>query len=149
MWTLISRLHILRKLWRDGRLTWRLFRDPRTPLRSKLILIGTVLLVISPINWIPNLIPVLGQLEDIALLSLGMEMFLRSVPGGLRAEHEARLKARLKARLRRPDFAARCCSAGHDPGRHSDQRAADAGDRDRHAGLAGRASARDLRRRHR
>ena len=27
MWTLLSRAHILRKLWRDGRLTWRLFRD--------------------------------------------------------------------------------------------------------------------------
>ncbi len=94
MWTLISRLHILRKLWRDGRLSWRLFRDPRTPLRSKLILIGTVLLVFSPINWIPNLIPVLGQLEDVALLSLGMELFLRSTPAWLRAEHEARLIAR-------------------------------------------------------
>jgi uncharacterized membrane protein YkvA (DUF1232 family) len=94
MWTLISRVQILRKLWRDGRLTWRLFRDSRTPLRSKLILIGTVLLVISPINWIPNLIPVIGQLEDVALLSLGMELFLRSVPAWLRAEHEARLSAR-------------------------------------------------------
>ena len=92
MWALFARVRFLRKLWRDGRLTWRLFRDHRTPLRSKLILVGTVLLVISPINWIPNLIPVLGQLEDVALLSMGMELFLRNVPGWLRAEHEARLR---------------------------------------------------------
>jgi uncharacterized membrane protein YkvA (DUF1232 family) len=92
VWTLFSRIQIVRRLLRDGRLAWALFRDPRTPLRSKLIPIGTVLLVVSPINWIPNLIPVLGQLEDIALLSVGMEMFLRSVPGYLRAEHETRLR---------------------------------------------------------
>jgi uncharacterized membrane protein YkvA (DUF1232 family) len=90
MWTLFSRLQIIRRLLRDGRLAWALFRDARTPLKSKLILIGTVLLVVSPINWIPNLIPVLGQLEDLALLSIGMEMFLKSVPAYLRAEHEAR-----------------------------------------------------------
>jgi len=92
MWSLFARVKFLRKLWRDGRLTWRLFRDHRTPWRSKLILVGTVLLVISPINWIPNLIPVLGQLEDVALLSMGMELFLRNVPDWLRAEHEARLR---------------------------------------------------------
>jgi uncharacterized membrane protein YkvA (DUF1232 family) len=97
MWSLFARAKFLRKLWRDGRLTWRLFRDRRTPLRSKLILIGTVLLVISPINWIPNLIPVLGQLEDVALLSMGMELFLRNVPDWLRAEHEARLRLRERA----------------------------------------------------
>jgi uncharacterized membrane protein YkvA (DUF1232 family) len=94
MWSLFARAKFLRKLWRDGRLTWRLFRDHRTPLRSKLILIGTVLLVISPVNWIPNLIPVLGQLEDVALLSIGMELFLRNVPDWLRDEHEARLRLR-------------------------------------------------------
>lgn len=91
MWALFSRIQILRRLLRDGRLAWALFRDPRTPLRSKLILIGAVLLVVSPLNWIPNLIPVLGQLEDLAVLSVGMELFLRSVPEYLRLEHEGRL----------------------------------------------------------
>jgi uncharacterized membrane protein YkvA (DUF1232 family) len=36
-------------------------------------------------------VPVLGQIEDVALLSLGMELFLRSVPDYLRAEHRAAL----------------------------------------------------------
>ena len=101
MWTLFSRLQILRKLLRDGRLAWALFRDQRTPLHSRAILIGTVLLVISPINWIPNLVPVLGQLEDVALLSLGMEMFLRSVPASLREEHVIRLRPRAMATAQR------------------------------------------------
>lgn len=98
MWMLITRIGIVRRLLRDARLTWRLFRDSRTPLKSKMILVGTVLLVVSPINWIPNLIPVVGQLEDLALLSAGMQMFLKSVPEELRWEHEERLRRRHEGR---------------------------------------------------
>ena len=91
MGALLARVRLLRVLLRDGRLTWRLVRDPRTPLRAKLILGAVVLFVVSPINWIPNFVTVLGQIEDVALLSLGMELFLRSVPDYLRAEHRAAL----------------------------------------------------------
>jgi uncharacterized membrane protein YkvA (DUF1232 family) len=91
MGLLFARVRLLRVLLRDGRLTWRLVRDPRTPLRAKLILGATVLFVVSPINWIPNFVPVLGQLEDVALLSLGMELFLKNVPDYLKAEHRAAL----------------------------------------------------------
>ena len=91
MAAVFARVRLLRVLLRDGRLTWRLARDPRTPLRAKLILGAAVLFVVSPINWIPNLVPVLGQIEDVALLSLGMELFLRNVPEYLKAEHRAAL----------------------------------------------------------
>jgi uncharacterized membrane protein YkvA (DUF1232 family) len=91
---LFGRLALLKILLRDGRLTWRLMRDPRTPMRAKLILGTAVLFVISPINWIPNFVPVLGQLEDVALLSLAMELFLRNVPEYLKAEHRASLGRR-------------------------------------------------------
>ena len=87
---LLGRVRLLRVLLRDGRLAWRLVRDPRTPLRAKLILAACVLFIVSPINWLPNLVPVLGQLEDAALLSLGIELFLRNVPAELKAEHAAR-----------------------------------------------------------
>jgi uncharacterized membrane protein YkvA (DUF1232 family) len=91
---LLARFRLLRVLVRNGRLTWRLARDPRTPLRAKLLLGAAVLFVVSPINWIPNLVPVLGQLEDVALLSLAMELFLRNVPEYLKAEHRAALSRR-------------------------------------------------------
>jgi len=88
MW-LLARFRLLRVLLRHGRLSWRLMRDRRTPLRAKMILVTTILFVVSPINWIPNFVPVLGQLEDVALLSLGIELFLRNVPTYLKAEHRA------------------------------------------------------------
>jgi uncharacterized membrane protein YkvA (DUF1232 family) len=91
---LLARFRLLRVLMRDGRLTWRLARDPRTPLRAKMILGASMLFVVSPINWIPNFVPVLGQLEDVAVLSLAMELFLRNVPEYLKAEHRAAIGRR-------------------------------------------------------
>ena len=87
----LFRIGIFRSLWRSGRLCWRLLRDSRTPLGLKLLLGGAALLIVSPINWIPNFIPVLGQMEDLALLALAMNVFLNRVPADLRAEHEAAL----------------------------------------------------------
>ncbi len=91
MGALIGRWRLVRVLLRSGRLAWRLFRDPRTPMRAKMILVATVLFVVSPINWLPNMIPFVGELEDVALLSLGVELFFKAVPDWLLAEHEARL----------------------------------------------------------
>jgi uncharacterized membrane protein YkvA (DUF1232 family) len=82
---------MIRSLWRSIRLSWRLFLDRRTPLPAKVLLCGSVILIASPINWIPNFIPVLGQMEDLALLALALNMFLKVVPTDLRTEHEAEL----------------------------------------------------------
>jgi uncharacterized membrane protein YkvA (DUF1232 family) len=87
----LLRIGMLRSLLRSVRLSWRLLRDSRTPLGLKLFLAGAVLLIVSPINWIPNFIPVLGQMEDVALLALALNLFLRRVPPDLRKEHEAAL----------------------------------------------------------
>jgi uncharacterized membrane protein YkvA (DUF1232 family) len=85
----LFRLRALRSLFATGRLAWRLVRDPRTPTRPKLLLGVAVLLIASPINWIPSSIPVLGQLEDLALLAFAINCFIKAVPAYLRAEHEA------------------------------------------------------------
>lgn len=87
----LFRIGALRALVRSGRLSWRLVRDPRTPTSAKLLLVGGVALIASPINWIPNFIPVLGQMEDLALLMLVIRLFLARVPADLRLEHEEAL----------------------------------------------------------
>jgi len=87
---ILFRIGMIRSLWRSGRLTWRLVRDARTPLGLKLLLAGGVLLILSPINVL-GFIPVLGQMEDLALFALALNLFLNRVPSELRAEHEAAL----------------------------------------------------------
>jgi uncharacterized membrane protein YkvA (DUF1232 family) len=73
-------------LLRQIPLAWRLLFDARTPLRAKLLLLGVLALIVSPINWIPNTIPVVGELDDLALLLVGLQLFFHNVPEWLRAE---------------------------------------------------------------
>jgi uncharacterized membrane protein YkvA (DUF1232 family) len=88
---ILFRMGMLRTLVRAAHLSWRLVRDPRTPLAHKLFLAAAVALIISPINWLPSAIPILGQMEDLTLLALALNLFLKRVPAGLRREHEAAL----------------------------------------------------------
>jgi uncharacterized membrane protein YkvA (DUF1232 family) len=89
--SILFRLGALRALFGTSRLSWRLVRDPRTPLANKLFLGVAIALILSPINWIPSFIPILGQIEDLALVTLALNLFLRRVPAQLRQEHEAAL----------------------------------------------------------
>lgn len=88
---ILFRIGALRALVGSARLSWRLVRDPRTPVGHKLFLAGLLALILSPINWIPSFIPILGQMEDLALLALALRLFLKRVPAELKHEHEAAL----------------------------------------------------------
>ena len=85
----LGRLRLAQVLMRSGRLAWKLVRDPRTPLTAKLILAGAVLYAFSPLDFVPDFIPALGQLDDVAVLALGLELFFKNVPAWLKDEHEA------------------------------------------------------------
>jgi len=77
--------------WR-GKLTvaWRLWRDPRVPLRARLILPAAALYLAMPIDIIPDFIPVLGQLDDVLVVVLALGLFLRLTPRDVMSEHIAR-----------------------------------------------------------
>lgn len=55
-------------------------RDPRTPWFAKLLAGGVVAYALSPIDLIPDFIPVLGYLDDLLLLPLGIWLAIRLVP---------------------------------------------------------------------
>ncbi len=88
------RIGALRTLLNAAHLSWRLLRDPRTPVGHKLFLGAALALIVSPINWVPSFIPILGQMEDLALLALALNLFLKRVPPELRHEHEGALGLR-------------------------------------------------------
>ena len=62
---MFERFKILPKLWRTGRLTLRLLKDPRVPMTAKLVFYATVLYMLSPVDFVPDWIPVLGQADDL------------------------------------------------------------------------------------
>ena len=65
-------------------------RDPRTPWYAKALALCVVGYALSPIDLIPDFIPVLGYLDDLILLPLGVALVVRLVPKGVWAESMAR-----------------------------------------------------------
>ena len=70
----------LRSLAERARLAWRLFRDPRVPLWTKAIPVAALLYLVWPLDIITDLVPGLGQLDDITLLLVAAEAFVRLSP---------------------------------------------------------------------
>jgi len=56
----------------------RLARDPRVPRRHKLLLIGLVGYLASPLDLVPDFIPVVGQLDDAIVVGLVLRHFVRA-----------------------------------------------------------------------
>ena len=70
---------------RDVLALWIAARDPRTPWPAKLVAGLVVAYALSPIDLIPDFIPVLGYLDDLVILPLGIMLAIRLVPAGLLA----------------------------------------------------------------
>ncbi len=78
----------LRELMRQGRLAWRLFTDPRVPILLKLIPALAVAYLVSPIDFVPDFFPPLGQLDDLAVVLLALRLFVELAPPAIVAEHK-------------------------------------------------------------
>ncbi|MBI4329539.1 MAG: DUF1232 domain-containing protein [Chloroflexi bacterium] len=70
----------------------RLFRDRRVPLRAKLILPAILLYIACPIDLVPDFIPLVGQLDDLLVITLGLGLFLRICPHEVVFEHVQRYR---------------------------------------------------------
>ena len=87
-----NRVGILGELIRNAQLVWRLLKDPRVPLPTKLIIPGVVgLYVLSPVDFMPDVLPLIGQIDDIAVLFGGMMLFIQMCPPDVVEEHRAAL----------------------------------------------------------
>lgn len=65
-------------------------RDPRTPWYAKLCVAVIVAYAFSPIDLIPDFIPVLGYLDDLVLIPLGISLAIKLVPQSVLVECRAR-----------------------------------------------------------
>jgi uncharacterized membrane protein YkvA (DUF1232 family) len=71
-------------------------RHPRTPWYAKLLVAGIVAYAFSPIDLIPDFIPVLGLLDDLVLIPLGIWLAIRLVPPAVLADCRLRAQERRK-----------------------------------------------------
>src|SRR5580692_3894847 len=69
-----------RALKRDAYAVYLAARDPRTPWYVKLLAAAVAAYALSPIDLIPDFIPVLGYLDDLILVPLGIWLVVRLIP---------------------------------------------------------------------
>ncbi len=84
-------LEELRKLPTYARLVWGLARDDRVPLTHKAVLGGVAAYLVLPIDLIPDWVPLIGELDDLAVLLFGIDWFIRNAPSEVVDEHLARI----------------------------------------------------------
>ena len=77
---------------RHGKLAYCLMRDERVPAAPKAVLLAALGVIVSPLD-LPAWIPVVGELDMLALGILAVETFIEACPVEIRHEHEALLKA--------------------------------------------------------
>ena len=94
-------LHYIRQLPHFVRLLFGLVTDPRVAMVDKLLVFGAIAYIVTPIDLIPDFIPVLGQLDDLVVVPLGLALAIRLIPKHLFAEHRAEA-ARQSANKKRP-----------------------------------------------
>lgn len=69
-----------RALKQQALVVWFVARDPRTPWPLRLLALAVAAYALSPIDLIPDFIPVLGLLDDLVLVPLGVWLVLRWMP---------------------------------------------------------------------
>ena len=87
---LASLRHKARALKRDCHALYFAARDPRTPWYVKAFAAGIAAYALSPIDLIPDFIPVLGILDDVVLLPLAIVAVLKLIPAEVMAESRER-----------------------------------------------------------
>ncbi len=85
-----------RALKRESLALYYVARDPRTPWYAKLLATAIVAYAVSPIDLIPDFIPVLGLLDDLLLLPVGIWLVLRLLPATVMVEARERARQTLE-----------------------------------------------------
>ena len=80
---------LMKRIRIDAHAAWLAARDPRCPWYARAFGLLVTAYALSPIDLIPDFIPVLGLLDDALLIPLGIWLFVKMLPQGLFDEHRA------------------------------------------------------------
>ena len=76
-----------RTIKRDLHAVWLAARDPRTPWFAKVLALDVAAYAVSPIDLVPDFIPVLGYVDDIIIVPLGILLVVKLIPPEIMNEH--------------------------------------------------------------
>ena len=80
------------ELWQQAKLVGQLMLDRNVPIYLKLLPVAAIAYIISPFDFIPDVIPGLGQLDDLGILLVGAKIFIEMAPSDIVAQYLGRLK---------------------------------------------------------
>jgi uncharacterized membrane protein YkvA (DUF1232 family) len=80
-------------LKRDGHAIYLASRDPRVPWYAKALAVAVAGYALSPIDLIPDFIPIIGYLDDLVIVPLGIWAVVTLIPGEVMAECRAKADA--------------------------------------------------------
>jgi uncharacterized membrane protein YkvA (DUF1232 family) len=83
-----------RTLKRDVVALWLAARDPRVPLSAKIVAGAVAAYALSPVDLIPDFIPILGYLDDLLIVPIGIVLAIRLVPDDLMTEFRGKAEQR-------------------------------------------------------
>ncbi|HEV8647039.1 MAG TPA: YkvA family protein [Burkholderiales bacterium] len=89
-------------LKREVMVLWFACRDPRTPWYARVLTMLIVAYAFSPIDLIPDFIPVLGYLDELILLPVGIYLVLKLVPAQALTDARARAQSWVESRQPKP-----------------------------------------------
>ena len=78
-----------RRVKRDAFALWLAARDPRVPWYAKLLAGAVAAYALSPIDLIPDFVPILGYVDDLIIVPAGIVLATRLIPDALMAEFRA------------------------------------------------------------
>jgi uncharacterized membrane protein YkvA (DUF1232 family) len=91
-WRYVRLAQLIWKLPTYARLIWGLVRDARTPVHLKVLLAAALAYLVTPIDLIPDALPILGQADDLTVLLLVLDLFIANAPEEVRKEHWERAR---------------------------------------------------------
>jgi uncharacterized membrane protein YkvA (DUF1232 family) len=81
------------ELWQQAKLVFQLILDPKVPIYLKALPFAAIAYLIFPFDFLPDVIPGLGQLDDITVLLLGAKVFIELAPQDVVAQYMDRLRS--------------------------------------------------------
>jgi uncharacterized membrane protein YkvA (DUF1232 family) len=91
-WRYVRLAQLVWKLPTYARLVWGIVRDARTPLPLKALLVAGLAYLLTPLDLIPDALPIIGQADDLTVLLIVLDLFVANAPEPVRREHMERAR---------------------------------------------------------